>query len=116
MDTHQVAIAVLLLASASSGHGQVPQGKLPAYSNVLEEGLMNQLDTMRVPRGRVQIIDAMGSQFETDNPGQLKFRYQYLTFLKKAQKDGLVTLTEERQSDLQTTGQHGSDFLRSLAH
>ena len=88
-----------------SGHSDAP------YLAVLEQGLTNQVDLMRFPRGQVQIMSALSSQMESDDSNRLRFKVQYLDVLQRAQKDGLLNLTEKLQSSLESVGNMGARFF-----
>ncbi len=57
-------------------------------------------------------MSGLSSQMDAADWKILKFPIAYLDFLQRAQKDGLINLTEEQQSPLESIRNMGARFLR----
>lgn len=111
MATQRLSVTILLLASTACGT-QSPdaQPSIP-YLQVLEQGLTHQFDVKLFPHGRVQIMDATASYFESADTKHLRFQSNYLEFLKKARTDGLLVLKEDQETEMQRMAHMGVSFF-----
>ena len=87
-----VLISVLTLSICSCSRLST---KAP-YKEVLEEGLIGQVETTAFPTGEVQIMTGF-SQIEPADISAMKFHSDYLAFLEKARDLELIRLSERRQ-------------------
>src|SRR5262245_15669741 len=91
MKSKSLSISLLVLLVAACDRVKLPEGKRSApYITVLEQGLTDQFDNHRFPRGEIQIMSELSSQIETGDPKQMKFQASYLQELQKAEKAGFV--------------------------
>lgn len=104
--THRILIAVALFATAACSRQSLLKGQ--PYIPVLERALRK---SVSFPRGRVQIMSGLSSQMEATDWVQMKFPAQYLDFLQRARKDGLLNLAEEQQGPLDSIRNMGARFF-----
>jgi hypothetical protein len=109
MNAHrtQIPIAALLLVTAASCNRSLSS----PYVAVLEQGLENYRCLLYYPRGQVRIMSGLSSQMEQEDWERLIFRADYLSMLQYAQREGLLNLTERRQSTLESIGSMGARFF-----
>jgi hypothetical protein len=95
-----VGVMILLACLAGPGPANADGNNLKSYQAVLNAGLTQQHDYHRVPVGQITIMSQMSSQMEEANLETLRLPLQYLESLQQAEKDGLITLTEKNQSEM----------------
>lgn len=113
MNTKRILIAVALFAIAACSRQSLL--KAQPYRQQLEDGLFNANAFLIFPIGRVQVMSGLSSQMDAADWKILKFPIAYLDFLQRAQKDGLINLTEEQQSPLESIRNMGARFFAVTA-
>lgn len=112
MKTKLFTVSIVVLLVAACDRVKLPEGEKSApYLTVLEQGLTDNLDTDRLPRGEVRIMSELSSEFEKPDATHMKFQARYLQILQKAEKAGLVTLSERPQNALESVGNMGARFF-----
>jgi hypothetical protein len=112
MKTKLLTVSIVVLLVAACGRVKLPEGQKSApYLTVLEQGLTDNIDTDRIPRGEVQIMSELSSKMEEPNATQMRFQAVYLQVLQKAERARLVTLSERPQNALESVGNMGARFF-----
>lgn len=106
MKKHFLRYLIFLLASFMGCNRMDDQKALSfkPYISILEDGLTNKFDYLWLPKGQIEIMDKLRSAYTPADVQSMIFQYDYLEKLQIAQNDGLVNLSEQRQSPLFYTG------------
>ena len=78
------------------------------YKEVIETGLTKQFNYLGIPRGKVQVMSAMSSQFEAADLKNKRLPIQFLKAMEAWKEAGLIEYTELKQSDLDLMGNMGT--------
>jgi hypothetical protein len=108
MNTIRILTAAALFATGACSQQSLLKGQ--PYAEALLSGFKNDAH-LAIPIGRVQIMSDLSSQMEVIDWSKHKFPSKYLDLLQRAQKDGLLTLAEEQQSQLDSIRNMGSRFF-----
>jgi len=105
MKKHFLSYLIFLLASLMGCNRMEAQKALSfkPYISILEDGLTKKFDYLWVPQGRITIMDKLRSTYTPANVQSMIFQYKTLKDLQDSQNDGLVNLSEEKQSPLLDT-------------
>ena len=68
------------------------------------KGLEEQLNVIMLPVGDIEIMGGLSSQMENSDFQRKRFKADYLNFLNDMKAKGLLTFTEQRQSELDAIG------------
>lgn len=110
-----VGVMVLLAGLAWTAPANADGNNLKSYQAVLNAGLTQQHDYHRIPVGQITIMSAMSSQMEEANLETLRLPLQYIESLQQAEKDGLITLTEKNQSEMDKLMTMGARIFTATA-
>lgn len=78
------------------------------YKDVIEKGLTKQFNYVGIPRGEIQIMSGLSSQFESPDMKRKRLPIQYFEAIKAWQEAGLLTYSEIKQSELDLIGSTGT--------